>query len=339
MTNLLKILPLIFAFLLSSCGHGDTFRVEGKLEGKETMNIRIVYFSDGSVHTGVTASQEGTFRYEAPASSQAMVEIYDNDYRILGRFIADPGDDISVTFNRQNPYLIKAKGNQTSEEWAKFLNENAETLPRADKATRNRIIADFVKANTANPLSELLMATEFDASGAAAVEAAQLMEAIDDQAKASGFSVGFAEMVAQSGKMAADAVVPSIPYQKRGGQAMTFSPADNELSLLVFTDQTNGRDSVVKTLKSLGRHLEKGKFQIVDLVAAPDTFALRRSVINDSASWAQGWLPGSIAARGVDKLGIPTMPYMIVVDRKGKQLWRGSSVANAKSEVITRLAK
>lgn len=338
MTRIFKILPLVFALIMASCGHGDSIRVEGKIEGKETINLRLVYFSDGSVRTGVTASQEGDFAFEVPATAQSLVEIYDNDYRIMARFVADAGDDISLNINRQNPYLTKVKGNKLAEAWSKFLNDNAEQLRGASKAQRNKTIGDFVRANPDNPLSELLMATEFDASAEASAEAATLMDMIAPEAKSSGFSVGFAEMVAQTGKMGPEATVEPIDY-KIHGEKKTYDPKEAEVSLIAFTNQSSGRDSIVGALRRLARHKAKGKFELMDLNTDVDTFAMRRTVLADSATWTQGWLPGGVAAKGADRLAIPSQPFFIVVGKDGRQLWRGASITAASSQVLTRLAE
>ena len=64
-----------------------------------------------------------------------------------------------------------------------------------------------------------------------------------------------------------------------------------------------------------------------------DTMSWRRNVRADSVSWPTAWAAGAIAAPGVDRLGIPSVPYFIVADSTGRQLFRGRSIKQAEALV------
>ena len=49
----------------------------------------------------------------------------------------------------------------------------------------------------------------------------------------------------------------------------------------------------------------------------------------DTATLQQAWAPGGIFARDVDRLAIPSLPYYIIADTAGRQIYRGSSLAAA----------
>ncbi|MDE6121334.1 MAG: hypothetical protein K2F63_06050, partial [Muribaculaceae bacterium] len=61
----------------------------------------------------------------------------------------------------------------------------------------------------------------------------------------------------------------------------------------------------------------------------PDTADWRKSVLPDSASWRQGWAAGTVSAIGVDRLAIPSLPFFVVCDSTGRQIYRGSDMTRA----------
>ena len=76
---------------------------------------------------------------------------------------------------------------------------------------------------------------------------------------------------------------------------------------------------------------------VVDLWLDADTLMWNRAFRSDTIPWQQAWVPGSVAGSAMAPLGIPTLPYFIVTDTAGRQLWRGTSARLARSAVITRL--
>ncbi len=333
------MLMLSVAVCLAGCGHDDTFRVKGELDDGASINLRFIYYPGGtSVASGLTASTGGKFMYEGRASSPSLVEVYDNEYRLLGRFVAGNGDDIELLINRKNPYLTKAAGNDFSRRLSEFYNSNADKLLSGGQAERNGLVAKFVESNSSDPLADLLLVTDFDASGGFQTLADSLHSLITADARFGSVSAPVAGMLARVASESSCGAVGPVPYRVSGNRAEEFSPRRRGLAMLVFSDGHRGRDSVVDALRRLARHESAGRFEIYDLSMAADTAAWRRDVATDSATWKQGWVPGGVAGRGVDRLGIPTLPYFILTDTAGHQLWRGSSATLAVSEAVRHLA-
>lgn len=334
MKRILTYLPCLLALLLSACGHSDSFRIDGELTDGSTINLRIIYYSDGAVVTGITASKEGKFVYEGHVSNPALIEIYDNDYRLFGRMVASPGEDLRVKLNPANPYIIEIKGNDTSREWGEFLNTNAELLNSNKIDARNDLVAKYVKDNPQSRVSELILATEFDASrpgGELLVDS--LLNLIDPAVREKGFSVPFAMIVERVGARAAAEKVMPIPYRKQGNDTGIFKPSAKPYNLIVFSDDCSGRDTICKELRKLMATSPRSRFDVIELSMDIDTVVWNRSIKTDSATWSQGWVAGAISAQSVDKLGLPSIPYYIVSDSAGRQLWRGNSITEAAQQL------
>lgn len=332
-TYILYIIAVLTALLATACGHSDSFRVHGELTDGSSINLRVVYYTNGSVITGITASNAGKFMYEGQAAKPALVELYDNDYRLLGRLIARNGEDIEVKLDRTNPYRISIDGNDTGEALAAYLSANADDLQSASIAGRNRLIAARVKAEPASPVSYLLLVTEFSTPGYEQL-ADSLLSLIPEEARIEGVSAGFEAMLRRVADGVADDKVMPVPYMVSGGRTRMFRPSDTPLSLIILSDARTSGDSVLNVMRDLSRHERKGRFDILDLNLDQDTMVWRRTVRNDSATWTQGWAAGGISARGVDRLGVSALPCFVLVDSAGRRLWYGSSAAIAKSQTL-----
>lgn len=335
MKQLFTYILSIMALVLTSCGHSDTFRIEGKLTDGSAINLRIIYYSDGAVVTGITASKDGgKFVYEGHVSYPALIEIYDNDYRLLGRMVASPGDDLEVKLDTKQPYLIEIEGNKTSKQWSDFLRTNAEMLQSGKHSARNELIANYVKDNPDNRVSELLMMTEFDASvPGGAILADSLMNLISPDIREKGFSVSYGLIVERVGKQASNEKVMPIPYRKLDNITALFKPSEKPYNLIALTDDHSNRDTIIKELRHIAATHPHQRLGLIELSMDMDTTVWARSIRTDSATWTQGWVAGAISGQSIDRLGIPDVPYYIVADSAGHQVWRGKSITEASSQL------
>lgn len=320
------------AVFAAACGHDDTFHVKGELDDGASINLRFIYYTNGGVASGITASNNGKFMFTGRSASPTLVEVYDNDYRLMGRFVARNGEDINLRLNRKNPYKNTASGNELSERMTAFLNANADKLVGEG---RNDVVAAYVRANTSDPVSDILLVTEFDARGAEAL-ADSLHGIIAEDARMNSVSGPAAAQLARVAANTRGSIEP-VPYRVKGNREETFAARRRGLAMMAFDDGRAGRDSVVEALRSLARKERDGRFELIEFSMDADTSAWRRNVEPDSATWKQGWIPGAVTGRGVDRLGIPELPYFILVDSAGRQLWRGVSVKAAVARVTEAL--
>ena len=120
----------------------------------------------------------------------------------------------------------------------------------------------------------------------------------------------------------------------RNDTVTTFSPRKHRLSLLVFSDENSGRaDSIVPALRRLRKaHTDKA-LGIIDISLDTDTLAWQSSTRNDTATWDAAWGTGGIASAALRPLAIPRLPYFIVTDSVGSQIYRGASISQALKKI------
>lgn len=72
---------------------------------------------------------------------------------------------------------------------------------------------------------------------------------------------------------------------------------------------------------------------------ARDSARWKQATARDSATWVQAWAPGSAASVDFQRLAIPALPYFVVADSSGTQVWRGGSVKLMKKNIEQRLRR
>ena len=328
------LVALSFVAILAACADNDNFRIEGTIEGKPTMNIRVGYYADNVYNTLITASREGKFEFFGNSSHPTIVDIYDYDYRTIARVYVVNGQQIECHIDRNDPYAIKASGNKETEQWAAFLNTNADSLRSGGPAAANRLVENFVRKNPENVLSTILLLTCFDSSRDIAL-ADSLLTMIAPQARPATLTDAYNFMLQRLVDAEAAKSVLPITYIDKRDSIRTFKPSASSLSLLALSNEASGRtDSLVPAFKRIMKEKgAKGRVEIMDFSMDVDTIVWRRSVRTDSASWTQGWAAGGVAAIGVGRLGVPSLPYFILCDSAGTQIYRGPSVKVAEDSL------
>lgn len=334
MKNLSLYILLLCAVFVTACSGSGKFKVDGTVEGNRTMNLRVVYPGHDNINSVLIAAREGKFQFEGQAPDGALVQIYDNDYRLMGSFYAKDGDELHVRLNPASPAAISVKGNDVSERWCSWNKANMKALQSRSAAAVNKAVAEYVKGHKNDVLSALLIMADYDASLDPA-GASRLMASLSKEARPAVLIGMWQGANARVNDRAATAKVLPVNYMDTRDSLCVFSVKGHRLSLLAFSSQNTGRkDSVLAALKRLN-----GRVNMLDFSTDDDTVTWRRSHRSDSVSWRTAWAAGTISAPGIDRLGVPTVPFFIVADSTGRQLLRTPSVRRTEAFVDSVLTK
>lgn len=332
--TILITLTIFLTAVFYGCSGPDSFEVKGHVKGDATINLRALYYVDGALQSSIFPADRGSFTFKGRAPEGAVVEILDNDYRLLGRFYAVNGDEIDVTIDPQSPASAKVnKGNDIAVRWAQWLNANAKTLDSRNSAAINALAAKYVKAHPQDVVSTLIVTTIYDAS-ADPEGASKLLSIITPEVRPTALTDAFATLLTYADTSAGKRRVSPLTLMAQGDTVTTFSPRKHRLSLLVFSDENCGRaDSIVPALRRLRKaHTDKA-LGIIDISLDTDTLAWLRSVRNDTVTWDVAWGVGGVASAALRPLAIPRLPYFIVTDSVGAQVYRGASISQALKQV------
>ncbi len=322
--NRLLIPLLAMCMLLAGCTDTEQFRVNGTVEGKPTLNMRVGYYADGTYHTLITAAREGKFEFFGKSRQPTIVEILDYDYTPMGRLYVGNGQTIECKLVRGNPYAIEVHGNDISEEWSDMLRTNAEVLKNGGEEA-NKVIADYILAHPDNIVSTLLLTTSYDSASDPAM-ADSLLSTITPQARPSAITDGYNYLLQRLVAETVDEKVLPFKYVDLDDSIRTFRASGSPYSLLSFdSGRTSHKETVNPLLKRIYPKTKK-KLAIIDISTEPEKSVWSFEARKDSSEWERAWTPGALSSVGIDRLGIPSTPYFIVCDSAGLQLIRTKSV-------------
>lgn len=312
------------AVVLTACTDTDTFRVNGHIEGDPTINLRVGYYADGAYRTLITAAREGDFEFFGSARQPAIVTVFDYEYRPIASIYARNGNNYEISVDRSKPYAVKVSGDEISTAWADFLRDNADSLA-AGSLEANRVVARYVENNPDKILSTILLTTTFDSRRQPAL-ADSLLAMIAPEARPSGITEGYNSLLLRIVSETAADTVGSFRYFTHADSAATFNTG-GDMAVLVFSDVASPRsDSIVPFIR---RNYKDRR--IADIGLDPEFGDWSRYTAPDSAKWTQGWLPGGPASPALERIAIPSLPFIVVTDSAGAQLLRTPWVAEAEN--------
>ncbi len=331
------LLAMLLVLLVSACSKDKGFAVEGHVSDGATMNIRALYYDNGKLQNSVFPTDKGAFVMRGTSADGTIVELLSNDYRLLGRFYAVDGDQLKVTLDPKSPNKIRVEGNETAQRWAKILNDNAKLLDSKNAVHINAFVAKYVGAHRGDIVSTLLLLTTYDWSINPA-EGEKLLSTIKTEARPAHLVDGYSLNLARVGKQAGEARVVPFSYLDERDSLATFNPRRQAMALLSFTDESSGRsDSIIPALRRIHDSIPDVKtLRVLDFSMDGDTLTWRRAVCADSTKFDHGWAAGSVAAIAISRLGIPRLPFFVVVDSTGTQIYRGSSISQAEAALATK---
>lgn len=319
---------LLAAALMSACGADDKFTISGEIAGAPSMNLYMKYYGNTATLSAVTVADAGKFEFTGHSAKPTMVEIMDNESNTLAWLYMSNGDKARITIDRRNPFLMHVnEGSQANMDFAAFANENAAILADADRRKANSLIETYITGHPASIAGAMLLATAYD-TRINPTHADSLMRVVADHTGAGAILDGYLSTVHSFAIAPEDARIDTLRYRPREmDTTYFFTPKGKRPTLIAFTtERESRRDSIVPHFKRLTK---EGKVRVLDFMLCRDTTTWRSVVRWDTATWQQAWSPGGVYARDVDRLALPSLPYYIIADTAGRQIFRGSSLAAA----------
>lgn len=331
MKYLQLILISVLLLLLQGCGESGKFKIKGQIEGNPSMNLYIMYYDGNAVRTGVTVARMGQFEAEGSSRQPTVVEFLDNEYRVIGRILARNGDNVECVISRANPFDVHATGSPLLEEWAAFSNENAAILAKGGEEA-NALIEKYIAEHPDSPVCSLAFATAYDGSIDPA-RADSVMQSIGAAGRLPGVLDSYATVSAGAVPQGGFARIDTLRMSTDKDTLHTFVAADKPHRVFVFTTEyAQHADSAKHKLRRIAKHKDA---EVVEVIFTPDTLSWKRTIRRDTATWTQAWTPGGMLSPALMPFAIPRVPFVVVVDSAGRQVWRGTSL----DSVETRLHK
>ena len=327
-------MAMAVAVLLAGCS-SDSFYIEGELEGLGTQNVRIVYVARDAVQSLWVPAMESKFNFSGISSEPTVVEVYTRDLTRIAHLVMRNGDEVTLTGKLSEPYSTVAEGDKLNARWAEWVSGHAGDIAKGNAEAVHKDVEKMVKNAPDDPLTALLVGYDYIFTEADVAAAQRLLERLPDSemnqlAEVHIGAVGDATALRrqQGGR------IPSFALITNADTLTSFAAADARASLLYFWLPENvAHKADIRLMKRLKSRYGAAQLQLADIALENDTAVWKRTLRTDSALtlWRHYWALGGSANPELRRLGINSTPTFVAIDNQGRQLYRGSSAADAEA--------
>ncbi|MDE6650260.1 MAG: thioredoxin family protein [Muribaculaceae bacterium] len=289
-----------------------------------------------------TASiQEGVASVGCVTRFPTLVYITDASSSNSMILYAERGDRIKISGDGRDMKEWNVKGNSMSERWAQWRRDAY--ARKDDRKAFEKSIGDYVSKNASDPLSAILLLTEWNRRENPE-GFLKLWNSIDSDAR----SQQLVEMCGATDLLGVEFTATAegkLAYEKdRALKSLVVRSLDNGLDTLkfnkvkgtllyFFAENNSSRQETVDTLKSLVKlYPDSAKRILSDIYVDSDSMTWRGAIRRDSLKGVvRAWQPYDLGDDGMVKLGVTRLPWYIVKDKNGKESYSGCDIKSAVS--------
>lgn len=334
----LALLSALLCVLTTACDDEPQFRITGTVEGLGTRHISMVYASDGALHTVTTTAIDGKFTLIGSSRDYTLVELLSPQGAVFSRLIAKNGQNIKCHLDIDDPYKAEMKGSKPVEQWSKFLLEDHDLLTGGTPKMINEVVEKYVTANASNIVSSLMLLTLYDASDNEA-KASTLFASLQSEARPDKLVSGYRLMLSQNNNAAINTKVKTVSLKNSKDSVERIVPMRSSYTLMFFSPGAKQvSDTVNRAIQPVYERYSRRRLRVFEISCVDDSTQWKRSIADDTVKWSRTWLPGGVASPTFYDLSIPKLPYYILSDSLGAQVYRGMSIKEAIDSLNNRLS-
>lgn len=302
-------------------GKRNEFSAKITFANLPTQNVDIVYGGENGFQTVQETAMDGAMEIKGTITEPAVVEMFTRDGTLLGRFVAQPGDEIKATY--RTPFDFDISGNELSAQLAQFLS----SLSGGDSKKLMDEISKYISKNPENPVSGLLLNYYFDAKGYPQ-EAVLLCRLLMSRGNHAFFTDALTASVSGWNANEPRNWVAIEMLSSRDSMELLDIPEHGNL-LIYFAEISRGADTLARQL-DIPAH---ASLTVVHTATDTANWYMYRDKFPRRTRFF--WAPAATAAPGLEPYSIPTLPWYIVVDSLRNIIYRGSEPDSA----LVRLSK
>lgn len=328
-------IAILLLLILPGCKKNE-FTVTFSFQKDVNSTCRMLYYASDS-HKGwyiETAAdiREGKGELKGITHNPTLVFLF-NGSKPTSFFYAERGDKIVITGKDKDPATWTITGNKINERLSTWRTANLSKLQ--DTKSCNKAVESYIKSNTDDPVSALLLMLYYDRRSDEKGFQKLLKMLTGDAAKPK-----WSELISRSD------FLTGTPESSKMPNRLILSTSNGKDTvktvgkpmLMIFTRTSDfHHDDMIKSLLALSREWKDSTARIIiDYNIDTDSISRYRSVKYDSISGViRAWVPLGFSDPQMTSIGVSEIPSARVSDAKGKVIYFGDDI----EEAITKFKK
>lgn len=324
-----KFLYALFVLLLAGCGKSEFF-LDFTLPEDLSENFDVIYYATdkkgGLTIQAVASVMKGQCSLRGVTKLPTLIYLTAKKSKIPLVIYAERGNKITISGDSNEPLSWNVAGNDINQKLTAWREENLQTLKGANAESINKSVATFIENNPEDPVSLILLLCYFDRSvdenGYSDLMAA--LSSVDNKEQWITIAARADQMTLSAAKPAR---IESLALRSMQGGADTLFFDGKQPGLLMFwQNDIKNRKELMDSLKTVVKEFSDSTSRIIaDINLDPDSIVWKNTIKRDSLkNVARLWAPAGLADESVMKLKVGSLPYYIVLNKKGQQIYRGS---------------
>lgn len=327
---------MVMALLLVACGHKD-FSIKMHVKDLGSESVTALFYDGTGVRTTTLTAQGGKMQIVGSSSTPILVEVKRSNGLALAWVLVKNGDKIEVDADMNQPGQWTTKGAADNDSLAAVAARLHPLLQRGDKRAVRMQLTNLVRKNHDAPwvTAAIMLYYPLDSDP----EGAQTLFArLSPGARPASLVEGFTAILTQrAGPTGEDRRVAPFTVRGEKDSLLSVVPTAHPYTLMLFSGE-NRPDSIKRALLELRKNHSAEQLNIVETTVWGDTMAWRSRMRRDTVTWKRGWAAGAVGNPGLRRIAIPSVPFMVVTDSTGKQIYRGTSIKAMQQKINNRHA-
>ena len=334
MKSLIHLSCLIIGVLLTGCGSKE-FNLKFSLPESVNENYSVVYYGrdarGGLTVQAVASVQSGKCDLKCVTVLPTLVYIPLKNSDLSLVMYAEKGNDIIIKGEETDPLSWEVEGNEINVNLTAWRLENLKILNEGDQSAVNHAVEEYVRSNRESPEALILLDCYFSRAEDEALYAS-LLAYISEKVK----NESWLSVVARADRLSASTALPakiqSMAMRSAAGGTDTVRPLGKKATLLFFWQTgMDNRGQLIDSIKALRKEFpDSTLYGMADISIETDSITWRAPLKKDSLSGVlRLWAPEGLANPNLMKMKVKTIPYFIIVDSLGNQIYRGNVADSA----------
>ena len=337
MDRTLRYLFFLFAAILVSCTKNE-FKLQFELSSGVTGNYNVTYYATdddgGRTIQAVASVRNGKCELECVTKTPTLLYVTTNKSHFPLVIYAERGKDIKISGDSINPLSWAVGDHKINKELSDWRINNLKVLTSYDTLEVNNAVKKYVEKNRDNPVSLILLQSYYTRFKDEK-EFASLSSLLTGDAKDKEWIRMTGRTDFHSTYQREPATLKSVILRSNHESGDTVMiDGKNPMFLAFWQTGTTTNKSITDSLRTIVKDYPDSLRIVADVCLDIDSVSWKSAIRRDSLidKIKRLWVPSGLADPVVMDLKVTSIPYFIVFDKSGKQLYRGSELPEAMKE-------